>query len=106
MTRPVLSNSGLNESDIAKIQDVFSAYPKISNVILYGSRAKGNYRNSSDVDLTMQGAELTYSDLIAIDTALDDLLLPYTIDLSVYHQIDNPELIEHINQIGKVFYTE
>lgn len=95
---------GLSQHDIEAIQGVFKQYPAIQKAILYGSRAKGNYRYNSDIDLTLIGEQLTYSDLVQIDTDLDDLLLPYTIDLSIYHQIDNPNLIEHIERVGLVFY--
>ena len=94
---------GLKESTITKINNIFSLYPSIDKVVLYGSRAKGNYRNGSDIDLTIFG-EVTYSQLNQIETQLDDLLLPYTIDLSLFNQIDNVDLIDHINRVGKVFY--
>ena len=97
---------GLSDHDIAAIQDVFKIYPKISTAILYGSRAKGNYRPGSDIDLTLQGEQLDYTDLVAIDNALDELLLPYTIDLSIYHHIENPDLIKHIERVGQEFYSK
>ena len=90
---------------VAKINAVFSAYPQINQVILYGSRAKGTQRNGSDVDLTIRGEDVTLSQLLKIENDLDELLLPYKIDLSLYHHIDNPDLIEHIRRVGKIFYT-
>ena len=95
---------GLSDHDIKAIQAVFKRHSKIEKAILYGSRATGNYRPASDIDLTLQGEHLDFSDLVAIDNELDDLLLPYTIDLSLYHQIENPDLIAHINRVGRVFY--
>ena len=97
---------GLTAGTIEKITGVFARYPQIEQVILYGSRAKGNYRNGSDIDLTIQGEEVTYSQLLSIENALDDLLLPYKIDLSLLRQIDNPDLIDHIKRIGIVFYEK
>lgn len=96
---------GLSDNHIAAIQRILQAYPKVSKAVLYGSRAKGNYRPASDIDLTLQGEALDYSDLVVIDTALDDLLLPYTMDLSIYQQIENPDLIEHIKRVGLPFYV-
>ena len=96
---------GLKESIIDKIREVFSHYPEVKEVILYGSRAMGNYKNGSDIDLTLKGDELNLAILNKIDWELDDLLLPYTFDLSLYKHIDNPDLINHIKQVGKVFYT-
>lgn len=98
--------SGLKELTVEKIKGVFSRFPEVEKVILYGSRAMGNYRNGSDIDLTIKGEHVTHSHLLKIEIELDDLLLPYTIDLSLFHQIDNPDLIDHIGRVGVVFYEK
>jgi predicted nucleotidyltransferase len=102
-TKPEILRFGLKESTIAKIIAVFAKYPQIHKVILYGSRAKGNYRKGSDIDLTVTG-EIKYADLAKIEDAIDDLFLPYSFDISIFSDIDNQELIEHINRVGIVFY--
>jgi predicted nucleotidyltransferase len=99
-----VEGSGLPAASIEAIQQVFQRYPGIRQAILYGSRAKGNFRPGSDIDLTLKG-DLTYQQLLRIETELDDLLLPYKIDLSLYELLDNPALIEHIDRAGKLFYT-
>jgi uncharacterized protein len=95
---------GLPESTIARINEVFSLHPEVKKVLLYGSRAKGNYRPGSDIDLVLQGENLSQRLLNKISLELDDLLLPYTIDLSIYHHIDNQDLLDHIHQVGQVFF--
>lgn len=97
---------GLKDKVIQEIGGVFSKYPQIEKAILYGSRAKGNYRNGSDIDLTLQGEGLTLTMLFRIETELDDLMLPYKIDLSNFHQIGNPDLVAHIERVGLVFYQK
>lgn len=97
---------GLKEEVIYQTNKVFKHYSQVSQVIIYGSRAMGNYRNGSDIDLTLKGKDLDLTILNKIDIELDDLLLPYTFDLSIFHHIDNPDLIDHINRVGKVFYTK
>ena len=72
---------------------------------MYGSRAKGNYRPGSDIDLTLKGRGINLEQLNAISNDLDDLLLPYTFDLSIFHHITNRELLGHIERVGKVFYS-
>jgi len=76
----------------------------VTKAVIYGSRAKGNYKNGSDIDLTLYGNELTHKISLAILVELDDLLLPYTIDLSIYAMLDHADLREHIEQVGMVFY--
>jgi len=91
---------GLKESTIIAIQQVFNNHPGIKKVVLYGSRAKGNFRNGSDIDLVIVGPELSLRQLNQIETEIDDLLLPYTFDISLYHYIDNEDLLEHIKRVG------
>ena len=95
---------GLKSKHINAINSVFKGLPEVEKAILYGSRAKGNYQNGSDIDLTLTGKNLTISKQFNIAAKLDDLLLPHKIDLSIYHKIDNQELIDHINRVGVIFY--
>ncbi len=98
---------GLPESTIERICSVFARHPQVEKAILYGSRAKGNYRSGSDIDLTLcGGAELTLPVLAGIMNELDDLLLPYTIDLSVLAGIDDPDVVDHIRRVGIIFYVK
>ncbi len=95
---------GLNDNIIVKINSIFSRWPGVEQVILYGSRAKGNYRDGSDIDLTIVGETVTQSDMLKIANELDDLLLPYKIDLSLMRQIEDKAVIEHIKRVGVVLY--
>ena len=97
---------GLKESDINLINSVFEKYENVEKAIIYGSRAKGNYRNGSDIDLTLTGNDLNFDILLKIENELDDLMLPYKIDLSLFHKIENKDLIEHINRVGITFYSK
>ncbi|HSI75046.1 MAG TPA: nucleotidyltransferase domain-containing protein [Lunatimonas sp.] len=99
-------NIGLEQHTVDAITDVFRKYPQITCAILYGSRAKGTYRPNSDIDITLKGEELDLSTLYKIETTLDDLLLPYRIDLSNYQNIENNDLKDHINRVGITFYTK
>ncbi len=101
------SRFGLKEDTIDKITSVLAQHPEVDKAILYGSRAKGNFKNGSDIDLTLRGGpELTLKILYRIDEELDDLLLPYSFDLSLFHQLSNPDFIEHIQRVGVVFFQK
>lgn len=103
-TETKLPASGLKPDVIGDMSRVFGAYPEVEQVILYGSRAMGNFKPGSDIDLCMVGPNLTLPLLLKIDTDLDDLLLPYKIDLSIRDHIDNPDLTAHIQRAGVSFY--
>jgi predicted nucleotidyltransferase len=96
---------GLEETTIKALQAILAHYPQVEQAILYGSRAKGNYRIASDIDLTLVGPQLTLSTLFQIENEVDDLLLPYKIDLSIHHQIENPDVLDHIKRVGVGFYA-
>ena len=91
-------------SSLEKINSIFRQHPQIDKVLLYGSRAIGNYRKGSDIDLCIESNSLDSTDLFSIETQLDDLLLPWKIDLSLKNSIDNVALLEHINKMGIVFF--
>ncbi|MDP8206731.1 MAG: nucleotidyltransferase domain-containing protein [Candidatus Electryonea clarkiae] len=96
---------GLKEATIQKICTVFTHFPQIEQAIIYGSRAKGNYKKGSDIDLTLHGGDdLTLQVLYQIMDEIDELLLPYTIDLSIYLNINDQDLIDHIRRVGVIFY--
>ncbi len=96
---------GLKEEIVKQISSIFAEYEEVEEVILYGSRAKGNYKPGSDIDLTLKGKNINLKLINKISLNLDDLLLPYTFDLSIYHQINNQDLIDHIKRVGKIFFV-
>ena len=98
--------SGLSKKNIAQILSVFKAHEGVESVILYGSRAMGTFKEGSDIDLTIKGKTLNVTDLNRISNKLDDLLLPYKIDLSLYHYLQNQDIIAHIARVGVEFYRK
>lgn len=99
-------NFGLSENTIEKFNSVFAKYQEINEVIIYGSRAKGNYREGSDIDITLKGETISEEIRSKVWLDLDDLNTPYLIDLSVYHLLKSDSLTEDINRFGKVFYQK
>lgn len=95
---------GLKEETVSAIQHVLARFPDVHQAILYGSRAKGNYKPGSDIDLTLTGENLNLSTLQKIELDLEELLLPYKIDLSIQRQIQNQDLLDHMKRVGVVFY--
>lgn len=107
---------GLDELTIEKIGRIFARYERIEKAVVYGSRAKGNYKNGSDIDLTLMRSAETPADskisdadardICRILNDIDDLLLPYTVDLCWFEAIQNPLLREHIERVGCLFYAK
>ena len=99
-------NHGLSAQTVERIVRALAHYPEIEQAVLYGSRAKGNYRNGSDIDLTLFGDGLNFSLLTRLDNELDDLLLPYKFDISVFADLRHPDLLDHIRRVGVAFYEK
>jgi predicted nucleotidyltransferase len=97
---------GLDKNVIEQIKNVFDEFPQIEEVLLYGSRAKGNYKPGSDIDLSLKGENLNHNLVNSVSLKLDELFLPYIFDISIFKQISNEDLIEHINRYGKVFFEK
>jgi predicted nucleotidyltransferase len=96
---------GLQQVDILRIEAIFSRYPEIEKVIIFGSRALGNYKAGSDVDLALFGDLLTEKIIASIHFELNEnSLMPYFFDVINYHSIRNDSLKDHINQQGKLIY--
>jgi len=98
--------SGLKPELILQIQTALSQFSEIDSAILYGSRAKGNYRVGSDIDLTIKTKGEVDKDLLfQVIGAIENLELIYQFDISLFDQITNENLVEHINRVGVRFYN-
>ena len=95
---------GLSNISASQISNVLASFPAIERAVLYGSRARGNYREGSDIDMTLEGPSLTFSDLCRVYNLLDDLMLPYHFDLSIKKYITNEALLRSIDVDGCIFF--
>ena len=95
---------GLNDIELQALCSVLASMPEVEEAIIYGSRARGTNHIASDIDITLKGNELTYLQLALLDANIDDLYLPYFVDLSLFSMLKNPDLLESINREGKVLF--
>ena len=95
---------GLKEETLGQIRNIIEGFPQVEQVLIYGSRAKGGFQPGSDIDLTFKGNNLNLKTINKISVQIDDLLLPYTFDIFVFEYIENTDLLEHIERVGKCFY--
>ena len=95
---------GLNDIELQALCSVLASMPEVEEAIIYGSRARGTNHIASDIDITLKGNELTYLQLALLDAKIDDLYLPYFVDLSLFSMLKNPDLLESIDREGKVLY--
>lgn len=95
---------GLGVDNLRAIVAVLSSVKNVQRALIYGSRAKGNFRSNSDIDIIVEGERLTIGDLSMIDARLDDLLLPWQIDLCARNRVGNKALLDEVDKWGVVVY--
>lgn len=95
---------GLSQEDLDAIVKVIASEPKITQAILFGSRAKGNFRSGSDIDIALKGKNLGLAELNCLYAALDELPLIYKFDLVIFDRITEPALVEHIERVGVLVF--
>lgn len=100
-----MDNFGLSEKTTETLRDFFTKFPEIKMVKIYGSRAIGNYRNGSDIDFALFG-DFDKNSIKKISIEADELNIPYMFDITDYSAIQNNELKEHIDRVGKVFFEK
>lgn len=92
---------GLSAKDISMILEAIQKFPEIEEAIIFGSRALGNYKKGSDVDLAIKGDSITRKTLLGLSDLLNEVYpLPYFFDIVHYNTIKNSNLIKHINDHG------
>ncbi|MEB3276554.1 MAG: nucleotidyltransferase domain-containing protein [Cyanobacteriota bacterium] len=91
---------GLPAEAAARLLALLSAEPAVQEVWLYGSRAMGRHRPGSDIDLALVAPALLHSDRLRLMEALDELLLPWSIDLALHHELPEP-LRQHVARVGR-----
>jgi len=85
-----------------EIAQVIQRNPAVERILLYGSRAMGRHRSGSDIDLCLEAPTMDLGELLILAAELDDLLLPWRIDLQLRHLIDHEGLQAHISRVGRV----
>jgi len=94
---------GLKESDLATICQILQKYPEIKSASIYGSRATGNYKQGSDIDLALFG-DIDYLTLGSLAEDLEATTLPYFFDLLIYKDLTNKKLKGFIDEEGIEIY--
>jgi predicted nucleotidyltransferase len=96
---------GLEDKDVEKIIETVSAVPTVSGIVLYGSRAMGNYKPGSDIDIVLLGDAVSHDDVLDVISSLDTLGMLYTFDIQPMSGISSPDLLSHIQRKGVVLFN-
>ncbi|WP_428817431.1 nucleotidyltransferase family protein [Clostridium butyricum] len=98
---------GLLERDIRYIKKALEQCEEIEKAIIFGSRAMGNYKNGSDVDIAVLGELISNNTILKLNDYLNEIYpLPYFFDIINYNSITNENLKKHIDIEGEIIYTK
>lgn len=95
---------GLPDEATAQLLERISRHQAVIRVVLYGSRALGRHHSGSDIDLSLEAPGMGLGELLELGAELDDLLLPWQVDLQMFHRLDHAPLQDHIARVGRVLW--
>lgn len=102
-----MKNYGISERSFHLLLKTFLSFPEIDEVLLFGSRAKGNFRTGSDIDLAIKGKNVGPDLILKLKSIFNERLpIPYEVDVVGYENLDNKSLQEHIDRAGVVIYNK
>jgi len=97
---------GLKTSDIDSICTTLQAFPEVEDAVIFGSRAKGNFRKGSDVDLALFGQNVNIDTAQQVAFEMNEkTLMPYRFDVLSFADLSNPDLADHIRRVGVIIYS-
>lgn len=99
-------NEGLSERDKNTIFKILSRYPEVTEVYLFGSRAKGTFQKGSDIDLAVMNKGIGNDTIKHLLANFQESSLPYFVDIVDYHSIEKKAFKDHIDKVGKLFYKK
>ncbi len=97
---------GLTDRDMITLHNILKKYPEVKAVTIFGSRAKGNYLHGSDIDLAIMNKGVSVEVTNKLNADFEESSLPFIVDLVNYTTLDHEGLIDHINRVGQVFFSE
>ena len=95
---------GIPQADSQRLLELIRTHPHVQKVELYDSRALGRQRAGSDIDICLVAPSMTLGELLELGAALDDLLLPWNVDLQLRHLIAHEGLLSHLDRAGQLLW--
>ena len=102
-----MNEYGISDKSLSIIIETIKTYKEIEKAVLFGSRAKGNHKKGSDIDIALYGETADEKLALILKSKLnEETLIPYFCDVISVDLLNNFNLMEHIERVGKVFYQK
>ena len=92
---------GLSDASYQELIQILASIPEVEEVVIFGSRARGDYWHASDIDLSLKGAGITKRTLRELNDKLYESHIPYFFDTNIYSEIRNPAFKANVDRDGK-----
>lgn len=97
---------GLQQQDLTEIIRILQRFSVVEKAIIFGSRAKGNFKKGSDVDIAVTGKGIDHEVVASLSFLLnEESATPYFFDIVHFEEISEKELLAHINRVGRCIYS-
>ncbi|MDA3948587.1 MAG: nucleotidyltransferase domain-containing protein [Spirochaeta sp.] len=100
MNSPTVAHTGIPERILDAVRNAVCGDERVARVILFGSRAKGNWRDGSDIDIAIVGRNLNAEDVWRWGELLDDDTFPWSVDIVLISDQTDAALVEHVERVG------
>ncbi|WP_413111972.1 nucleotidyltransferase family protein [Thaumasiovibrio sp. DFM-14] len=91
---------GLKPHQYQLIEGIVLSHDLVTHAWIFGSRALGTYKDNSDIDIAIEGNDISLSVVAELIDSLEQSSLPFKVDLLVKHRITSRELLDHIETYG------
>lgn len=98
---------GVDKIIIEDIVNIIRKYEEVTRAVIFGSRARGDYKKASDIDIALFGDKLTNTINTKIFFEIDELYMPYKVDLINFNVLGKENRIrENILKEGVEIYAQ
>jgi len=98
---------GLKDEYIQTFLEIIAKFDNVEKVALFGSRATGNHKKASDVDIVIFGENVNAALACAIKFEIEEeTIIPYFFDVIAYQVIKNEKLKEHIDKKSIILWNK
>jgi len=97
---------GLTAKEIKLIKDVFKKNSAVERVFIHGSRARGDFKKTSDIDFAVKFFGNDKNLILQLHSELDDLPVIYEIDIIDEKEIGGKNFKDNYEKSKKEFYKK
>ncbi|ENK1244263.1 nucleotidyltransferase domain-containing protein [Clostridium botulinum] len=97
---------GISLQLFEEIRNSILKNPKINKAVIFGSRARGDYKKTSDIDICIYGKDIQNMDINLLEDSLNEINTPLDFDIVYFDKISKEALKINIEKDGILIYVK